>query len=160
MKFDDTILGLVLLLFAVLVVSYARTFPSLAGMTVGPDLFPTVIGTAIGICSLGLIASGLLRRRAAGPRPWVVLAPWVRSAGLVGNALTILGALLFYIYLSKTLGFHLTAFLIVGTITLKLGVRPWSALGLAMVVPLLVHYVFSTLLRVPLPWGLLLPIAW
>ena len=160
MKFDDTILGVVLLLFALLVVGYARTFPSLAGMTVGPDLFPTVIGSAIAICSAGLIVSGLLRRRVTGRTPWVVLAPWVRSPEFVGNALTILAALLFYIYLSKPLGFHITAFLIAGAIMLKLGVRPLSALGLAIAVPLLVHYVFSTLLRVPLPWGVLRPIAW
>ena len=160
MKFDDTILGTVLLVFAVLVVAYARTFPTLAGMSVGPDLFPTIIGSGIGACGVGLIATGLLRRRAAGGGPWARLAPWVRSPRLMANALAVLAALVFYIFLSKPLGFHLTAFMIVGAIMLKLGVKPRAAAGFAVAVPILIHYLFSDLLRVPLPWGVLLPIAW
>ena len=160
MKFDDTILGTVLLVFAVLVVSYAQTFPTLAGMSVGPDLFPTIIGSGIGACGLGLIATGLARRRAAGGGPWVGLAPWVRSPRLMGNALAVLVALVFYIFSSKPLGFHITAFVIVGAIMVKLGVSARAAAGFAVAVPLLIHYLFNDLLRVPLPWGVLAPIAW
>ena len=160
MKFDDTILGTVLLVFAVLVVSYAQTFPTLAGMSVGPELFPTIIGSGIGACGLGLIATGLARRRIQARGPWVELAPWVRSGRLMGNALAVLGALVFYIFFSKPLGFHITAFVIVVAVMAKLGVSARAAAGFAVAVPLLIHYLFNDLLRVPLPWGVLTPIAW
>jgi len=159
-KLDDTILGAVLLVFAGLVVGYAQTFPILAGMTVGPDLFPTIIGGGMGLCGLVLIAGGLLRRRALGGGPWVVLDRWVTTPALAGNLVAVLAALAFYVLLSKPLGFHFTILVILGGLMLKLGVRPWVAATFAIAAPPLIHYVFYNVLRVPLPWGVLLPIAW
>ena len=43
---------------------------------------------------------------------------------------------------------------------LLLGVRWWKAVLLAIGVVALVHVVFVSFLHVPLPWGLLEPIAW
>lgn len=160
MKLDDTILGAVLLVFAALVIGHARSFPTLAGMTVGPDLFPTIIGGGLGLCGLVLVAGGLLRRRVTGGGPWVVFDRWVTSPALAGNVLSVLAALAFYVVLSRPLGFHLTILLILGGLMLKLGVRPIVAAAFAIAAPPLIHYVFYDLLRVPLPWGLLLPIAW
>ncbi|NNG04274.1 MAG: tripartite tricarboxylate transporter TctB family protein [Inquilinus sp.] len=160
MKLDDTVLGAVLLVFAGVVIGHARSFPTLAGMTVGPDLFPTIIGGGLGLCGLVLMAGGLLRRRRTGGGPWVVLDRWVTTPALAGNVLSVLAALAFYIVLSKPLGFHLTTLLILAGLMLKLGVRPVPAAAFAIVLPPLIHYVFYDLLRVPLPWGVLLPIAW
>jgi len=41
-----------------------------------------------------------------------------------------------------------------------LRVRPLRALALGLVMTLLIHYAFYKLLKVPLPWGLLQPVAW
>lgn len=160
MRIDDTILGAVLLAFAVAIVAYAQTFPTLGGMAFGPDLFPTVIGFGLGICGLGLMASGIARRRAKGGLPWVDIAPWMRSRDLGGNLLAVLAATLAYILLSDWLGFHLTAMAILVLLFLKLHVRLVILVPFAIVVPLVIHYAFYSLLRVPLPWGVLTPIAW
>jgi len=42
----------------------------------------------------------------------------------------------------------------------KLRGRPLSSLVVAVAVTLLIHTVFSRYLLVPLPWGLLTPLAW
>lgn len=160
MRVDDTILGAVLLAFAVAIVAYAQTFPTLGGMAFGPDLFPTVIGFGLGICGLGLMASGIARRRAKGGLPWVDIAPWMQSRDLGGNLLAVLAAVLAYILLSDWLGFHLTAMAILVLLFLKLHVRLVVLVPFAIVVPLIIHYAFYSLLRVPLPWGVLTPIAW
>ena len=160
MRVDDTILGAVLLAFAVAIVAYAQTFPALAGMPFGPDLFPTVIGFGLGICGLGLMASGIARRRAKGDLPWIDVAPWMRSRDLGGNLLAVLAATLAYILLSDWLGFHLTAMAILVLLFLKLHVRLVVLVPFAIIVPLVIHYAFYSLLRVPLPWGVLTPIAW
>lgn len=36
----------------------------------------------------------------------------------------------------------------------------WRSLWLAVVLTLLIHFVFYKLLRVPLPWGVLQAVAW
>lgn len=160
MRVDDTILGAVLLAFAVAVVAYAQTFPALGGMAFGPDLFPTVIGCGLGVCGAGLIATGIARRRARGGGPWVEVAPWMQSADLGGNLLAVLTATLGYILVSDWLGFHLTAMTILAGLFFKLHVR-WAILvPFAVGVPFIIHYAFYSLLRVPLPWGVLTPIAW
>ena len=160
MKCDDAIIGGLLLALAIAVVAYAQTFPTLGGMAFGPDLFPTLIGTGLAICGLILIADGLLGRRTAPDRPWVSLAPVIRKPAIWSNAVVVLGALIFYITASGWLGFHLTGMIVVAAVMAKLGVRlPLVAL-FAILTPLTTHYVFYSLLRVPLPWGVLTPIAW
>ena len=56
-------------------------------------------------------------------------------------------------------------FVIVGTIYLTalmavLRVRIGRALLIGFVMTLLIHYAFYKLLKVPLPWGVLQPVAW
>jgi putative tricarboxylic transport membrane protein len=43
---------------------------------------------------------------------------------------------------------------------LAMRVPPGRALLIALVAALLIHAAFYKLLRVPLPWGVLMPIAW
>ena len=160
MRVDDTILGAILLAFAAAIVGYAQTFPALGGMAFGPDLFPTVIGCGLGACGIGLMLTGILRRRAQGGGAWVDVPDWMRSWSLAGNLAAVLAAILGYIFLSDWVGFHLTAMAVLALLFLKLGVRLPVLVVFAVGVPFLIHYVFYSLLRVPLPWGLLTPVAW
>jgi putative tricarboxylic transport membrane protein len=69
------------------------------------------------------------------------------------------GLLLFYMLAVDRLGFALTAAAMVFTASVALGARVRLAIGMAIFAPILVHLVFSKLLRVPLPPGLL-PLPW
>ncbi|QQP91127.1 tripartite tricarboxylate transporter TctB family protein [Skermanella sp. TT6] len=157
MRINDAILGAVLLAFALAIGLYARTLPTIPGQEYGAAVFPTWIAFAIGACSLVLIAGGLRHWAETGA---VSLASWARS----GHHLRALGItvalVVFYILVSTPLGFIPTAFVTLTVLFAVLGVRPALAPVLAAVLTMVIHYGFYSLLRVPLPWGVLTPWAW
>lgn len=156
MRLNDAVLGLVLLIFAAAMMAYTTTFPAMPGQNYGPALFPLLIGVGMAACGLLLIAQGLRARRVAGGR----LVAWTAPASGRLNLLLVLAALLFYILASDWLGFIPTAILILTPLLLRLGTRPAAALAVAVAATLVIHTLFARLLLVPLPWGLLAPVAW
>lgn len=77
-----------------------------------------------------------------------------RPARLASFAL-MLGAMVFYLIASEPLGFIPTAFLIQLVLFLWFGVRPVMALIVAAAITIAVQYFFGSLMRVPLPRGIL-----
>jgi putative tricarboxylic transport membrane protein len=67
--------------------------------------------------------------------------------------------LLFYVAVADRVGFILTAGIIVFVTATALGARWKLALPLSVLAPIVIHLIFSKLLRVPLPIGLL-PMPW
>ena len=67
--------------------------------------------------------------------------------------------LLFYVYASEWLGFVPAAFAIVLAMAKTLGAGWKLALPLALIVPVVVHFLFAKALRVPLPVGFA-PMPW
>jgi putative tricarboxylic transport membrane protein len=66
----------------------------------------------------------------------------------------------FYIAASDFLGFLICSTAILSAMFTTLGVRWKWILPLSLIVTLVVHTIFYKLLRVPLPWGILMPIQW
>ena len=157
MRFNDAIIGLVLIVFA-LVAGYAtRDFPQIPGQSYGAALFPRLLCGGFAVCGLLLLQSGLKQRAAAGP--WLDRDDWARSlGGPITLAITI-GGIVFYILVSEWLGFIPTAFLMTSALLLRLRGRWLSSLAIAAVVTMVIHQIFYGLLLVPLPWGLLEPLV-
>ncbi|WP_233337364.1 tripartite tricarboxylate transporter TctB family protein [Halomonas sp. A40-4] len=65
-----------------------------------------------------------------------------------------------YGLLLAPLGFHIASFLAVFATGRVFGLRVTGAALLALPLVIGVHLLFYSLLRVPLPWGLLTPLAW
>ncbi|MDT8343679.1 MAG: tripartite tricarboxylate transporter TctB family protein [Thermohalobaculum sp.] len=157
MRFNDAIIGCIVILFAAVAGYATREFPTIPGQAYGAALFPRLLCAGFAVCGLVLISSGLRGR--AGGGAWVALDPWARStAGLLTIALT-LGGMLFYILASEWLGFIPTAFLMVSALMLRLRGGWGSSLVIAAAVTLAVHQIFYGLLLVPLPWGVLEPLV-
>jgi putative tricarboxylic transport membrane protein len=76
------------------------------------------------------------------------------------NAGLVVAGLVLFIALVGALGFFVTSSALLLVLFLAFGVRPLHAVPIAIVVPVIVHYVFYTVLRVPLPWGVLEGVAW
>lgn len=157
MRLNDAVPGIVLILFALAEMAYTQTFPSFHGQRVGPDLFPIIIGCGLFGCGVILLISGLLAR---GNAPMVVLGDWAKDRGSIINLMLVPAALIFYILGSGWLGFIPTSIIILVTLLYRFGVSPLMSLMVALATTLIIQQLFASVLLVPLPWGLLQPIAW
>lgn len=156
MKLSDALSGLLSLAFGIAIVAYAATFPPMPGQHVGPSLFPTVVGCGFALFGAGLAASGL--RQGAGG--WVTFDAWVRRPRMVVNFALVVFAVAFYALAVDVLGFFITAFAVLTALCVAFGARGRWIVPLTLAITCAIHYGFYTLLRVPLPWGVLGGIAW
>jgi putative tricarboxylic transport membrane protein len=158
MKFDDILIGIVLGVFSVIVFAVARTFPVIPGQQFGASLFPTLISVGLFICAVLLVLQGMRARVAGAPRAsWPA---WLREPISVLRFLMVPASLVFYFEAGDWLGFLPCAFLLLVVLFRLFGVRWRTALIVALATALIIHFMFYTVLQVPLPWGLLEPIAW
>jgi putative tricarboxylic transport membrane protein len=156
-KLNDAIFGALLMILGAAVLVAIQGYPRIPGQPVGPALFPGLIAAGLCVCGVLLLAKGL-RQRAE--HPWLTWDDWVRSPRHVLGLVVVVGSILFYILASDALGFLPTAAIILLALQLVLRVRPPTAIVVAIVATLLVHFAFYKLLRVPLPWGVLTGVAW
>ena len=153
MRANDAINGFILILLAVVMIAMTSTFPAFPGQPHGPSLFPRVLGTLLIICGVLLVWRGLAARRAGAG--WVEMAPWTRQPWRVVSFFLMLGSLLLYIMVGETVGFIPIALVILLAMFLWFGVKPLNAVIIAVIATFVIHWFFASLLRVPLPRGLL-----
>ncbi len=135
--------------------------PPVPGQEIGPDVFPMVIGAGLIICGV-MIAFGIghafeEEEELVAPAPGEEAPAITWARGL--TALLPPGLLVFYVFAVDRLGFALTAGAMTLIMALSLGARLRLAIPLAILTPIAVDLIFSKLLRVPLPPGLL-PMPW
>ena len=161
MRLPDRVTGLFLVGLGAASAYGGWRLPPVPGQPVGPNVFPLVIGTGLALCGLA-IAFGIghsfeeeeeIIPFEGGEAP----APRGKLYGL--RALLPPALLLFYVLAADRLGFILTAGLIVFVTSTALGARLKLSLPLTVLAPIAIHLIFSKLLRVPLPIGLL-PMPW
>ena len=156
MRSSDLVTGLLLLAGGLTIAGYAQTFPPMPGQDVGPSLFPTIIGAGLALAGGGLAASGLKQR---GTR-WLEVEQWARLPRARARVGLVIVTLIGYTALVEPLGFIITGVLLLAVLFAAFGVRWAWSVPLALGVPLAIHYGFSTVLRVPLPRGILEAVAW
>jgi putative tricarboxylic transport membrane protein len=157
MKFHDTLSGAALLLLALAILFNVSSFPNIPGQNIGPAAFPGLLAGLLALCAVLLMIKGLRSRE---PQPWVVLGEWMRSAYHLRNFAITVGCLLFYILASDALGFLICAVTVLVVMFWALQVRGRLIFPLAICITLLIHTIFYKGLRVPLPWGVMLPLQW
>lgn len=146
---QDGIGGLVLGGLGIACIVGASRLPSIPGQPVGPAVFPYVIGAALCLCAV-LILLGI----GSGTQDEEEEVDDFRRPSLfrlVGPPVVLIA----YYLLVERLGFLITGFGVILSIALLLGARPRFALPLALVMAVAVYSIFASLLRVPLPEGLL-----
>jgi putative tricarboxylic transport membrane protein len=161
MRLPDRVTGLFLVGLGAAAAYGGWRLPPVPGQPVGPNVFPLVIGIGLLLCGLA-IAFGIghtfeeeeeIVPFEGGAAP----APQGKLYGL--RALLPPALLIFYVVVAERVGFILTAAIIVYVTATALGARWKLALPLAVGAPIVIHLIFSKLLRVPLPIGLL-PMPW
>ena len=139
MKLNDGLVGALLLLLAFGVLWGSHGFATVPGQNVGPAVFPNLLALLLASCAV------LLMGRSARHRNAFIVS---------------VGSMAFYVALSPTLGFIICGTTILLAMFSVLEVPRWRALFLAIVVTLAIHTLFYKGLHVPLPWGVLAPVAW
>jgi putative tricarboxylic transport membrane protein len=157
-KVNDAVFGALFLALGALVLFAIQGFPKIPGQPVGPALFPGIIAVGLCIAGVALIAQGWRSRRNG--EAWAEWEPWVRSPRHLAALAVLLGSVLLYMFAAQALGFLPTAVLILAALFIVLRVPPGRSILVAVIAALLVHFAFYKLLRVPLPWGVLTPLAW
>jgi putative tricarboxylic transport membrane protein len=167
MKFNDAVIGAVLLLFSIALMLHVSIgwdwlvhngftgFPRAAPGKPGPALFPFTLGILFFLTGLILLARGL---RSGVPR--VALQAWSKDPVRLVNWLAVVAAIFAYQWLSEWLGFLPVAVALLVALMKLLGVSTRAALLTSVLAALFIHTLFVKFLLVPLPWGLLDPIAW
>lgn len=153
MRANDALSGLVIIVFALAMIALTLSFPAFPGQRYGPALFPRILATALILGGLMLIWNGISARRAGAP--WIEIAPWVRDPWRVSCFALVLVALVFYILASDAIGFIPIAIVFLGALFVWYGVKPLTAAITAVVATVVIHWFFATMLRVPLPRGIL-----
>jgi putative tricarboxylic transport membrane protein len=156
MRSSDLATGLLLIVVGLAVAGYAQTFPPMPGQPIGPSMFPTVIGVGLALVGAVIGISGLKHRNAR----WFEADDWTRSPRAFGRVALVTGVLIAYTALVDRLGFLVTGTLLLSVLLAAFGTRRRSIVPLAIGVTVLIHACFYTGLGVPLPWGVLEPIAW
>lgn len=151
MRANDVLSGLVLIVFALAMITLTLTFPEFPGQKYGPSLFPRILGVGLILCGVMLMRNGFAARRAGAP--WLELAPWTRDPWRVASFFLTLAMLLLYILASETVGFIPIALVFLLALFVWLGVRLLPAVLTAVATTIAIHWFFSTMLRVPLPRG-------
>jgi putative tricarboxylic transport membrane protein len=158
MRLPDRVTGLFLVGLGAAAAYGGWLLPPVPGQPVGPNIFPLVIGSGLALCGLA-IAFGighsfeeeeeLIPVEGGQPPP-----PTGKFYGL--RALLPPALLLFYVVVADRLGFIITAALIVFVTSTALGAKWKLSLPLAVLAPIGIHLIFSKLLRVPLPAGVVI----
>ena len=156
MRLRDGVWGALVVLLGIAILVAIRNYPTIPGQQYGPALFPGVIAVALLVCGGALLYQGVTARSLHGRAPRVVAwDDWVRSPRHVLAFGVVIGVNVLYIAFVNRLGFVVASVLYLAASFAVFRVRARWVVPLAIVVTLIIHYVFYKLLRVPLPWGVL-----
>ena len=153
MRTNDIISGLVLIALSGLMIYLTLDFPDFPGQDYGPALFPRILGSGIILCGVILIFRGSSARRAG--EPWIAVADWTRDPWHVASFIMLSALVLVYILVSEQIGFIPVAFAMLLCLFLWFRTRLVVALPVAAATTWVVHWFFATMMRVPLPRGIL-----
>ena len=156
MRFSDTMLGAILLAFAAVLASYSWTFPAIPGQQYGAATFPILIAVGFAGCGAVLLARAV---RARGV-PLIARTEWTRRPGAIPAVLTTVALVPAYILLAGPIGFVPVMAALLVIMFWLLRVPWWQGPALAVVVTLVIDFVFRNLLLVPLPLGVMPRLPW
>jgi len=149
MRLNDKLIGILAMVIGLAVIIRVQFYPNLADGQPGPALFPEVIGGLFIVVGLTLF-----RQARTSDAPMVSRLPELTARG-VGNVLFTIGAVIFYIAVSQSLGFLLTSFIIMVAMMLLLKAKLAVSIPVAMGTTVCIYAIFNKMLLVPLPRGLL-----
>ena len=148
MKRNDIIAGGIFIALGIFIFTQTWDYPSPEEGHPGPDLFPNILA----LLFIGFGLALILKARK--------LVPTETEASLLGsrrisNAFFVLGIVAAYVAVVNTVGFLITSAVLLFLLMKKLGVTILKSAIASMMITLFINMLFSKILRVPLPYGIL-----
>jgi putative tricarboxylic transport membrane protein len=159
MKFSDLLIGIFLVVLGGGVLAYGLSLPPMPGQSYGAGLFPALLG----LCFMGFgmrLAYAGWQERIAIAAPLVTLDDWSRDHKLALNMLLVLALVGAYVLLSERVGFLLLSFAMLTILIWRFGNSLYRSVVVAVIATLFIQISFVSILRVPLPRGLLDRFLW
>ncbi|MGQ3355062.1 MAG: tripartite tricarboxylate transporter TctB family protein [Phreatobacter sp.] len=153
MRFNDLVSGAMLIAAAVLVIILTLRFPEFPGQNYGPAVFPRLLAVLLILCGVLMMVRGYAAWRAG--EPLADMPAWARDPANVVSALLVLGSALAYILVLDAIGFVPLTIVVLLVLFLWFRVRMPVAVVTALVAAFGVNWFFASLMRVPLPRGLM-----
>lgn len=150
MKKANIVFGILGLLLCAYVWISSASFPKDAIMIIGPEFFPRVMATGMGIASTVLLVHTLFIGHAGEAKPINFKDPGIRRAVVVFLSAVI------YAFLLETLGFIISTILFMMFIMYMLQFRTYGKMLLASVATVaVIIFAFQIMLQIQLPPGIL-----
>jgi putative tricarboxylic transport membrane protein len=147
MKKNDIIAGGIFIALGIFIFTQTWNYPSPEKGHPGPNLFPNILA----LLFMGFGLALILKARKLFLTETVV-APGPRR---VANALFVLAIVAVYVGVANIVGFLITSAVLLFLLMKKLGVTILKSAIASIIITLFINVMFSKILRVPLPYGIL-----
>ncbi len=147
MKRNDIIAGSIFIALGIFIFTQTWNYPSPEKGHPGPDLFPNILALLFIGFGLALIIKA---RKLISAGNEIVLGP-----RRISNALFVLAIVVVYVGVVNFVGFLITSAILLFLLMKKLGVTLLKSAIASIMITLFINLLFSKILRVPLPYGIL-----
>jgi putative tricarboxylic transport membrane protein len=147
MKRNDIIAGGIFIALGIFIFTQTWNYPSPEEGHPGPDLFPNILALLFIGFGLALI---LKARRLISAEAEIISGP-----KKISNALFVLAIVAVYVGVVNFVGFLITSAVLLFLLMKKLGVTILKSAIASIIITLFINLMFSKILRVPLPYGIL-----
>ncbi|MBM4339229.1 MAG: tripartite tricarboxylate transporter TctB family protein [Deltaproteobacteria bacterium] len=149
MKRNDIIAGIIFIVLGIFIFTQTWNYPSPPEKGhPGPGLFPNLLA----LLFIGFGTAVILKARKPAPTETEGASVGPRR---ISNALFVLGIVVSYVVVVNTVGFLITSAVLLFLLMKKLGVTLLKSTIASIMITLFINLLFSKILRVPLPWGIL-----
>ena len=150
MKKNDVLAGLVFIALGIFIFTQTVSYPSPEKGHPGPGLFPNLLAI------LFIIFGGVLILKARKPANLSEGNPEIPAAPRrIFNAFFVLAIIVIFLAVVNIVGFLITSAVLCFVLMKRLGVTILKSAIASVVITLFINLMFSKLLRVPLPLGIL-----
>jgi len=148
MKKNDIIAGSIFIALGIFIITQTWNYPSPEKGHPGPDLFPNILA----LLFIGFGLALILKARKLVPTE---TEGTPSGPGGTFNALFVLGIVAVYVGVVNFVGFLITSAVLLFLLMKKLGVSVLKSVIASIIITLFINLMFSKILRVPLPYGIL-----
>jgi putative tricarboxylic transport membrane protein len=149
MKRRNLIVSILLLVLAIALLIETMKMPVGTFASPGGGFFPLGLSVVLGILSFVLLLQTIKGKHEEESPPWA-------TAGNLGPLVMTIGVLFLYVFVFELLGYLISTFFLIGLIMAVFGpMKWWKVVTIALISATLSYFLFTAILGMSMPKGLL-----